>query len=110
MGGRVTEGDESDAVLLADVGGTNVRIAVLGRAGNDFEAVAWSLPLLAASDLFPRVDFIAWRIAPARQLVARELARDRRLRPADRSRSRTLARRTSIGPTRVWITRYGPWP
>ena len=33
MGGRVTEGDESDAVLLADVGGTNVRFAVLGRAG-----------------------------------------------------------------------------
>ena len=125
MGGRVTEGDESDAVLLADVGGTNVRFALLRRAGlgpiahmavndyqnfadglasfialqpnstairhalfgvagvvedgrcaltnnawvvdtaqlrarfgfagthivNDFEAVAWSLPLLAASDL-----------------------------------------------------------
>ena len=121
----MTEGDESDAILLADVGGTNVRFAVLDRAGlgpvahmavndyqnfadglaafmalrpnnaairyalfgvagvvedgrcaltnnawvvdtaqlrarfgfagshivNDFEAVAWSLPLLAASDL-----------------------------------------------------------
>src|SRR6516164_443646 len=33
MGGRVTEEDESDAILLADVGGTNVRFAVLGRAG-----------------------------------------------------------------------------
>lgn len=33
MGGRVTEENESDAVLLADVGGTNVRFAVLGRAG-----------------------------------------------------------------------------
>jgi glucokinase len=125
MGGKVTEGDESEAVLLADVGGTNVRFAVLGQAGlgaithmavndyqnfadgvaafmalqpnsiairhalfgvagvvedgrcaltnnawvvdtaelrrrfgfagshivNDFEAVAWSLPLLAASNL-----------------------------------------------------------
>lgn len=121
----MTEGDESDAILLADVGGTNVRFAVLDRAGlgpvvhmavndyqnftdglaafmalrpnnaairyalfgvagvvedgrcaltnnawvvdtaqlrarfgfagshivNDFEAVAWSLPLFAASDL-----------------------------------------------------------
>lgn len=125
MRGDVTEGDESDAVLLADVGGTNVRFAVLGHSGlgpiahmavgdyqnfadglaafmalqpnsaairhalfgvagvvedgrcaltnnawvvdaaqlherfgfagshivNDFEAVAWSLPLLTASDL-----------------------------------------------------------
>src|SRR5215471_15573481 len=25
-------------------------------------------------------------------------------------RSRTLARRTSTGPTPVWIARYGPWP
>ena len=121
----MTEGDELDAILLADVGGTNVRFAVLDRAGlgpvahmavndyqnfadglaafmalrpnnaairyalfgvavvvedgrcaltnnawvvdtaqlrarfgfagshivNDFEAVAWSLPLFAASDL-----------------------------------------------------------
>ena len=62
-GGRVTEGDESDAVLLADVGGTNVRFAVLGRAGlgpvahmavNDYQNFADGLAAFTAKSLTRR--------------------------------------------------------